>query len=88
MSDRFEELSRAASGSSMPRRGVLKAVGGAFVAAAAATVIGPFRARAHGIVQCKPGLAQCGQEGCCPAGLICADSSTGRCGCDPSIMTF
>jgi hypothetical protein len=86
MSDRFDELSRTVSGS-MPRRGVLKAVGGAVVGAVAATVFGPFRASGVTGEGCQPGLTPCG-AGCCPAGLICADPATARCGCDPSIKTF
>jgi hypothetical protein len=84
--DRFDKLSRDMSGS-MPRRGVLKAVGGAIVGAVAASVVGPFRANAQETASCQPGQTPCGPS-CCNPGLICVNAGTGRCGCDPSIKTF
>ncbi len=63
-------------------------IGASAAAATAATVVRPFRAEAQETFTCQPGQTPCGQESCCPAGLICADANTGRCGCDPSIRTF
>src|SRR6266542_3779369 len=85
MSEHFEDISRAlARGNS--RRSVLKMMGAAAAAATAATVLRPFRGDAQ-TEGCQPGLTPCGNR-CCPAGLICADATIGRCGCEPSIRTF
>jgi hypothetical protein len=77
MSERFDDLSRAMA-EPQSRRGVLKVFGGAALAAAAATMLKPFRGDA--VVQCSPGLAACG-DGCCPAGQACLNASNGTCGC-------
>jgi hypothetical protein len=73
MSDSFESLSRSMA-QPTSRRGVLKMMGGALVAGAAATVLKPFRADAV----CPAGAPSCG-SGCCAKGETCSDPSSTCC---------
>ena len=78
MSDRFDDLSRRVA-QPLPRRGALKAIGGAVVGGAALTVLRPFRAYA-------PCNTPCGAN-CCDVTQVCLDATTGRCGCGAGTRT-
>ncbi|MCU1451088.1 MAG: hypothetical protein JWP02_3258 [Acidimicrobiales bacterium] len=76
MDERFDDLSRGMA-DSMPRRGVLKMVGAAVAAAAAATVLKPFRGDAI-TTSCPAGTSLCGNT-CCKG--TCSQAATSCC-CD------
>jgi hypothetical protein len=73
MSDRFDALARRMA-QPLPRRGALKAIGGALFGSAALVALRPFRGDA---LLCVGQL--CGPN-CCING-ICLNASTGTCGC-------
>lgn len=73
MSDRFDELSRRMA-QPLPRRGALKAIGGALIGGAALTVLRPFRGDAICV-----GIP-CGSS-CCHGVSQCLNAATSTCGC-------
>jgi hypothetical protein len=75
MSERFDKLTEDLAHTTS-RRGVLKMFGAATAAAAAATVLKPFRAQGA----CASGQTPCGDT-CCDAGVACLNAANGTCGC-------
>jgi hypothetical protein len=74
MSERFDDLARGLS-KSHSRRGALKLIGGAAVAAVGAAVLRPLRSSA---VTCPAGATVCG-AGCCNKGDTCSRPAASCC---------
>jgi hypothetical protein len=80
MSERFDDLSRRMA-QPLPRRGALKAIGGALFGSAALVALRPLRGDAK---ICAGTI--CGSN-CCSNGQVCLDVSTSKCGCAAGTKT-